>query len=142
MRGVGACGGDAGKEPVEIGPQVEAAPQAAAGETVKDRPSRAGFDVADEEPVFFAQSTRADSVFHAVVVDLHVAMIEIGQQTRPLPEGIGAGFADRILRPLGEEGAIDTAAQSGHAAAGAAPAQQGAMLRLKAELPGPAFDAV
>ena len=49
MRSVGAVGGDAGEEPVEIGPRVEATPQAAAEETVKDRSARAGFDVADEQ---------------------------------------------------------------------------------------------
>ena len=142
MRGVGASGGDAGEEPVEIGLRVEAAPQAAAGEAVKDRPARAGFDVADEQPVFPAKGAGADGVLHAVVVYLHFAVIEIGEQARPLPGGVGTGFADRALRPLGEEGAVDAAAQCGHDAARAGLAQQGAGLRLEAQFTGPAFDAV
>ena len=46
VRSMGAFGGDAGEEPVEVGPGVEAAPQAAAEEAVKASTARAGFDVA------------------------------------------------------------------------------------------------
>ena len=38
VRGMGAFGGDAGEEPVEVGTRVEAAPQAAADEAVEDGP--------------------------------------------------------------------------------------------------------
>jgi hypothetical protein len=46
------------------------------------------------------------------------------------------------LRPPGEHGAPDAAAQSGHNAAGAVLAQQGALLRVQSEFTRPAFDAV
>ena len=41
LRGMGAFGGDAGEEPVEVSPRVEAAPQAAADQAVKDGTARA-----------------------------------------------------------------------------------------------------
>ena len=69
-------------------------------------------------------------------------MIEVEEQARPLSQRVGTGLAGRALRPLGEHGAPDTAAQSGHNAAGAVLAQQGALLRVQSEFTRPAFDAV
>ena len=69
-------------------------------------------------------------------------MSEIEEQARPLSQRVGTRLAGRALRPLGEHGAPDAAAQSGHNAAGAVLAQQGALLRVQSEFMRPAFDAV
>ena len=59
-----------------------------------------------------------------------------------MSQRVGTGLAGRALRPPGEHGAPDAAAQSGHNAAGAVLAQQGALLRVQSEFMRPAFDAV
>ncbi len=87
-------------------------------------------------------TARAEGVLHAVVVDLDVSMIEVEEQAGPLSQRVGTGLAGRALRPLGEHGAPDAAAQSGHNEAGAALAQQGTVLRLKSEFMRPAIDTV
>jgi hypothetical protein len=74
---MGAFGGDAGEEPMEVGPRVEAAPQAAADKAVEDGRAGTSFDIADEQPVFLAKGARPDGVLHAVIVDLDDSMIEV-----------------------------------------------------------------
>lgn len=69
-------------------------------------------------------------------------MVEIGEQGGPLPKGTGSGFAGRAARLLGEDDASDPAAPSGHDPAGAALAQQGALVRVQLEFTPPAFDPV
>ncbi len=90
-------------------------------------------------------------LFHAFVVDLDVSMIKVEEPARPLSQRVGTGLAGRALRPLGKHGAPDTAAQSGHNAAGAAGAagavgavlaQQATVLRVQSKFTRQAFDAV
>src|SRR5690606_14522318 len=93
--GVVAFGLGPGDEAVEVGPRVEATPQAAADEAVKDGTARAGFHITDEQPVLLAKGAGPDGVLHAVIVDLNETVVEVDEQAGPLAEGIGTGLAHR-----------------------------------------------
>lgn len=84
----------------QVGVGIEAAPPAAFDDGVDDGAALAGFGVADEEPVFLAESGGANGVFHEVVVDLHAAIVHINFQGAPLAERVIQGLAQAALRQI------------------------------------------
>ena len=85
--------GTAAQDVVEVGLGVEAAATGAFDEGVVDGGGFAGFGIADEEIVLFADGAGSDGVFDEVVVEFDPAVFQIAGEAVPLAEGIVEGLA-------------------------------------------------
>jgi hypothetical protein len=74
----------------------------------------AGSDIADVQIVALSHSTGTDGPLDAIVVDGHVAVIQIDLERVPLAHGVEAGFAGGSLGTHGGDGRIDAPAQQCH----------------------------
>ncbi len=69
-------------------------------------------------------------------------MVEVNEQSRPLAEGVKAGFADGAFRAFSPDSPVNAAAKRADGAARPFLTQQGALLRVQAFGPGLILNAV
>ena len=72
-----------GEDVAQIGLGVDAATAAAFDDGIKDSAALTGFGFADELPVLFSKGSWADRIFHEVLIDLDVAVIEVDAERGP-----------------------------------------------------------
>jgi hypothetical protein len=56
---------------------IEPTPSATLNYGVQDGAALAGFGLADEQPVLFAQRRGPDGIFHEVLIDLHATVVKV-----------------------------------------------------------------
>jgi len=89
--------GQAGEDVAEISKRVNTTPPAVFDNRINDGAALAGISIADEEPVFLAQRSGTDGVFHKMVVDLDPALFQKHFQCRPLAQSIIHRLAQQAL---------------------------------------------
>lgn len=83
--------GQAREDVTQVREGIETTPPAALDDGVQDGATLAGFGVANEHPILFAESRRADGVLHEVLVDFDATVSEINAELRPQVQGVGDG---------------------------------------------------
>jgi len=92
--------GQAREHIAQTGEGIKAAPPAAFDQGINDGAALAGIGFPDEEPVFLADGSRPNGIFHQVVVDLHPTIAQINFQRAPLAQRIVNGAAQWTLGQL------------------------------------------
>lgn len=62
---------------------------------LEDRGALTGFRVPDEQPVLLPDARRAKRIFHQIIIQAGLSMIEMCAEWRPLSEQIVTGFSDQ-----------------------------------------------
>jgi len=81
----------AGEDVTQVREGIETATAAAFDDGVEDGAAFAGFGLADEQPVLFAEGGWPDGVLHEVLIDLKVSIFEVNAKQRPQVERVVDG---------------------------------------------------
>ena len=135
-------GGQALQHVFEVGVRFHTVAPAVFEQSVNDGAALAGFFGAEEQPVLFADGGGPDGIFHQVIVDLHLAVVQEPFQGRPLVQGLADGLAHRALRQGAKTQQVEGAMTAFHDHAAVAAAMglaQGRSCPAQAQLSFPAI---
>ena len=94
------CRGDSFEEVTQVLEGIFRVDRAVGHEGVEDTGAPSCRRMPHEHPVFASQGGRTDFVFHRIVVDADVTVIEVSGKCLPLSEQVGADLADFGAWPM------------------------------------------